>query len=378
MPIRILVARTSAEKDLVFRLRHQVFVEQEGRFANPSTRLFDRFDCLEETLNLLALDGETPVAAMRVVLDNAVGLPADEMYDFSAVRAGKEGRWCTCGWLCALQSHRAHPGIVSGLFKLAVRKVRQAGNRQMIMTVHPPTLKMFSFFGVRPVGDVFQSEGLGVPVLPCWVDTEAMSIGAREMFEDPANLLLDDSDERRIYTRDEVVFRQGDPPGEAMFVMRGSVRVHRNPGGQDLLFGQGHLLGEIATFDGGPRVATVLAWSREVDVMVWRRETFLRQVSADPERALGVMKLLASRLRRTVGGPFVNPPASLLARVVLDASRRGERAVSPDWLARQCGVWLPDLEGVLADWTSRGWVRRDDEGLLSVVSVDGLAASTTD
>src|SRR5262249_7293735 len=45
MTLRVRVAQTTAELDAVFRLRHQVFVEEEGYMPpRPDRRIADRFD----------------------------------------------------------------------------------------------------------------------------------------------------------------------------------------------------------------------------------------------------------------------------------------------------------------------------------------------
>ena len=83
MAIRLRLARSSQEKDLVYQLRHRVFVEEERRFSHHSSRVVDRFDCLDETLNILAYDDDLPdpLASLRLTLENPVGLPAAEVYD---------------------------------------------------------------------------------------------------------------------------------------------------------------------------------------------------------------------------------------------------------------------------------------------------------
>ena len=170
MPIRIVVARGLKDKDTVYRLRHQVFIEEEQRFDHPEDRLFDRFDCLDETLNLLAYHGTTPVATMRLTLANPVGLPCSEFFDFGPAVKALDGGVAAIGWLCCLQQYRRHPGLIAGMFKLCVRKIRQGGNRHMISTVHPPVVPLLRNFGAKPVGEVFVAKGLNVPMQPVHCD----------------------------------------------------------------------------------------------------------------------------------------------------------------------------------------------------------------
>lgn len=372
--IRIIIARSSSERDAVLRLRHQVFVGQEARFTHPSSCVVDRYDCLNETFSILAYDGAKPVATFRITLDNPVGLPAAEVFDFRPVMSGTQGKWCSGGWLASLRSHRHHPGLVLGMFKLATRKIRQADNRHVIATVHPPILSMLQPLGFRAAGEVFQAPELGVPMLPCYVDTHAFPPGAREAFEDPERLILDDSDERRIYQRDETIFHEGEPGDTAFVVMRGSVRAlapSRTPEAREILFGQGQLVGEVSLLDGGPRTSTVVAHSSQADVMVWHRDAFLEQLRCDRGRAIALCVQLASRLRCNIEGTMAAPPSKLLARVLLDASRRGEQPVSADWLSRQCGVWIQDIAHIVSGWAERGLLR-DDGGRILVLAPDAL------
>ncbi len=88
MSFRIVKVKTSEEIDQVLRLRHRVFVEEEGLLeANEDRRIFDRYDAYPSTNMYAAMvDGEM-IGSVRVTLDSQVGVPADKYF---AYRAGEQ------------------------------------------------------------------------------------------------------------------------------------------------------------------------------------------------------------------------------------------------------------------------------------------------
>lgn len=376
MAIRITVARSSAEKDVVFRLRHHLAVTADSAREAPSGRLVDRFDCVNEAMSFLAWQGSVPSATLRVIPDNPVGLPTEELFDFSAARAERTGAWASWDWPDAGWTSVPHMGTFMGLIKLAVRRLRRARVRYVQLLLTEPARQILSRLGATPVGAPL--DDVSPPLVPCVIDLEDFPSGVREDFEDPTNLMLDDSDERVIYEQGEILCREGDEADTALFVMRGSVRVLPRSGqpGPDILFGQGHLLGEVALLDGGTRTSSVVAWSPEVDVMVWHREKFIDQLVHSRERAFELCQLLASRMRQNIDGARLNTPSVLLAQVLLDASRGGTRPVNVEWLARQCGVWGGDLREVVQDWVDMGWIDLQGPQDLVVLAPARLAAFT--
>ena len=87
MSVRIKIANNACELDDVFRLRHMVYVKQEGVFQGAEEgRVFDRFDVQPPVANLIAYDGVKAIGTLRINLDTGTDLPADELYDFSEYR----------------------------------------------------------------------------------------------------------------------------------------------------------------------------------------------------------------------------------------------------------------------------------------------------
>ena len=86
MSIRIKVANTAKELDDVFKLRHEVYIQERGKFSSDksdSLRIVDHFDTLPDVANIVAYEGGKAIATMRVNKDSLIGLPAEKYFDFS-------------------------------------------------------------------------------------------------------------------------------------------------------------------------------------------------------------------------------------------------------------------------------------------------------
>lgn len=382
MPIRLKIARSTSEKAQIYRFRHQVFVAEEQRFQVTGNHITDQYDSFAETINVLAFDGSRPIGSIRVIMENDVGFPADDFYDFRHFRRTLAGPCACIGWLCCARQYRRHPGLVVGLIKMCFREMRKKGARHVLATLHPPVMPMLErIVAARAIGPEFHCEGLQVAMLPVHVDLHHLPPGSRETFDDPSEMILSDSNERRIYRRGEVLVRKGDRGDEAFLVMRGSVRVvdddaaSDRPSGDSPMFGPGQIFGELSLLDGGPRTSTVVAHSAEADVMVWTREELLRQLQSERDSVLRILELLGSRLRHQIEGRQEDPPVALAARILVDSSRHGALPVDRQWLSRQCGIGGSAFQDIVAAWERARWITSDpDKGSLAVNDREGLMA----
>jgi CRP/FNR family cyclic AMP-dependent transcriptional regulator len=104
------------------------------------------------------------------------------------------------------------------------------------------------------------------------------------------------------YSKDEIIFRQGDHSRELYLVMRGKVRIFRiSPSGAETtiaIYSTGSVMGEFALVDSEPRSATGKA-IEVADLLVMSHDKFLRHMRDMPDLALEMTKLLASRARWT-------------------------------------------------------------------------------
>ena len=376
------VAGTADDLDQVFRLRRDVFVEEEKRLEHEDPRLFDVYDTLPQSVIVMAEEGGRAVGTMRIVADNPIGLPALDHFDFRPLMETLTGGFVSMGWFCAAKEQRKHPGLVFGLLKLAVRESRRLGCRHVIAPLHPGIFPLLQRVGAVAVAPEFFDEELGVPVVPIHVDMDILPPGVRETMTDPLDVVLDESQERRIYRQGDEILKAGDVGDSAFAVMRGSVRVHglrHHEGGErDVLLGPGQIFGELSLLDGGTRTNTITCHSREADVMVWSRNDFLSQISTDPAKATRICAILGSRLRvEDRGGAGTPAGDALVARILLGASNQGQQPVFGGWLASQAALWPEQLQETLRPWAEAGLLGLAEDGHITVLDPGGLGQFKT-
>ena len=107
--------------------------------------------------------------------------------------------------------------------------------------------------------------------------------------------------QRRRYGPREIVVQQADPGGEMFVIIAGHLKaVSAGADGRDSalsIMGPGEVCGEVSLLDGGPRSATVAALDR-CELLIIRRDPFLRFLESSPRTAVELLKVLTGRLRR--------------------------------------------------------------------------------
>jgi len=99
---------------------------------------------------------------------------------------------------------------------------------------------------------------------------------------------------RRFAARSAIV-RKGQR-GETFYVILDGEASLNLPKGRSAKLKSGDFFGELALLDGGPRTATIVADSA-VLTMAIGRSSFLKLVKSDEDLALGLLKVMAARLR---------------------------------------------------------------------------------
>uniref|UniRef100_UPI00356710C5 Crp/Fnr family transcriptional regulator n=1 Tax=Desulfosarcina sp. TaxID=2027861 RepID=UPI00356710C5 len=312
-----------------------------------------------------------------------------EHYDFRPLMQGAAGKFASIGWLCIAERYRRHRGILPALFKMIVRETKKRGVQHLIAPLHPPILPLLERFGAKAVAEAFFSEELQVSMVPIHINYGDLPPGLREFSQDPFQILFEDSNQRRIYRQGETIIEKGKPGTDAFLIMRGAVEVLAHPGVQQTqragvdgvgdgtegnpLLGQGQVFGELSLMDGGPRTATVICHSKEVDLMVWTREQLFQQLGADHQKAIQLCKILASRLRTEVEGYQKNQShEALVATIILDASREANRTVSLKWLASQCGFRGKEMQALMTHWAEDGLVDWEGAETIQVTHIERL------
>jgi CRP/FNR family transcriptional regulator len=105
----------------------------------------------------------------------------------------------------------------------------------------------------------------------------------------------------RAVRRGGTIFREGEPALGLFVITEGRVKLARlSPGGREQVLhveGAGASLGEVPVFDGGGYVATAVALT-EVRVLFVAREALFALCRRRPDVAMGIIAVLARRLRR--------------------------------------------------------------------------------
>jgi CRP/FNR family transcriptional regulator, cyclic AMP receptor protein len=194
----------------------------------------------------------------------------------------------------------------------------------------------------------------------------------------------------RSYAGREVVVNQGEPARALFAIVRGRLKVAScGPDGRDTVLGimaEGEVFGEVALLDGGMRSATCTT-IEPCELLVIERTQFMELLENSPGIAVGLLHVLAGRLRRlsqrSEDAAFLDVP-SRLARSLLDlATRFGERRRAPAsgiFIALKLSQQeLGDLVGAtresvnkhLSDWTRRGYVEIQG-GRMVIADIDSV------
>lgn len=152
------------------------------------------------------------------------------------------------------------------------------------------------------------------------------------------------------------------------------------------LIDPGDVFGEIALLDGRPRTATVIASKPSKLASIARRD-LLRLMRATPDIALGLLAVMASRLRATTEQfeetSFLLLPARLARRVLALADVYGEEdratggvkiRISQEELGQLVATSRVSVNQQLKAWEADGIVKTS-RGALTVLDRAGLQAA---
>lgn len=318
MGIRLRLAETGKELDDVFWIRRQVYTVEEGKFSGTTAGgdfMVDRFDAHPRCANLIAYDGDEPIATIRVNLDTGSGLPPERLYDFSAEKERIARTWqlqnsqqpvfSSAGMLAVRRGWRRRRDVVRALFKLAATVCRSWGGTHAIVAVNHENETMYRRMGFTAVGERTWIEDIGnhiVPMVSTFSDLFERTVGPR--LDDIALLRCFASHFQRIVFRaGESIFREFDDADECYVIDVGSVKITANAAedGRELVFavlGPGELFGEMALIDAKTRSANATAVS-DTELIVLRREDFMDGLRQNPDRVGIVLGFISDRLRRT-------------------------------------------------------------------------------
>jgi CRP/FNR family transcriptional regulator, cyclic AMP receptor protein len=99
----------------------------------------------------------------------------------------------------------------------------------------------------------------------------------------------------------DTILREGEEGDTAFFIVSGAVDVAVGRGANPKIVGRlatGEVFGEMSLIDPGPRSATVIA-ACDTECLAASYHDFVAAIEENPERAVGFMKTLVRRLRKT-------------------------------------------------------------------------------
>jgi len=228
MGVRIKIARTIREIDELFRLRHRVFVEEEGYFVpRPEVRVADRFDAYPTTTNLVALVDGRVVGAVRVVAHSEAGLPTDEFFDSRQLVPDGIAGLCSGSMLCVERGQRETPRLVFALLGMAYHWARCNGMTHMLGAVNPDVESFFIRAGGRRIAEPVRNVDLGLAAVPMVIDLDELPGGFPAFLEHQRSAPYPENFDREFLEQGQILSRASETARFAYLVLDGRVAVER-------------------------------------------------------------------------------------------------------------------------------------------------------
>ena len=349
MSIRLKVAKTAKELDDVFRLRHEVFIQERGKYSSSSLdypRVVDHFDTMPDVANIVAYEGSKAIATIRVNRDSQIGLPAEEYFDFSDIRShlkqkyldskGQGPNIVSASMLAIHKDWRNKKNVIFSLFKTAAGVMYSWDATHVVAAISEETLSLYGRFGFEVIDDPMWNESVGdtlVPILAPFNKVFDWTFGS--INTKVSHFWLDNfcsEFERLILSPGEVIFSQYEPARHAYAVDNGWVSIsRRDPESNEMVLAnlsKGALFGEVAIFNGESRDATATALMN-TELIVIERSHMLDIIRQNPDKLDQLLGHFARRIRETDNLAMVLAFAPQTSRVEVALSRLWHSAI-PD------------------------------------------------
>ncbi|MGN7612386.1 N-acyl amino acid synthase FeeM domain-containing protein [Magnetococcales bacterium HHB-1] len=302
MSIRIKMAETSLERDLCFKLRHKVFVEEDAKFQpSPDGRMIDRFDTYHSTYIFMAYIDNQIVGTVRLNKDDPdLGFPADGYYDFRNNLPPDATSLVSVGMLCVDSSNRGSLKIIYNLLMVIVYWSIANDMSHAVIPINPRLKTLMRRMGFKTL-----EEGDGiVKALHGGLDIIPMILRFKEVsdrfltFVDHQNVgQFIENFHREFYHKGERIISAGDTANDAYFLVEGSVQVSRGDGDDEKALAtieEGEIFGEIGLLCNVKRTAHVTAKTNVV-VMRIGHTTLCQEMTRGPEHAKALLNMVGSR-----------------------------------------------------------------------------------
>ncbi len=193
------------------------------------------------------------------------------------------------------------------------------------------------------------------------------------------------------YTRDEIIFRQGDDSREVYLVLKGKVRIYKiSPSGDEtsiVIFFDHDVLGEMAALDNQTRSATAKAIG-STTLLTMSQAQFLHHLRTMPLLSLNLARVLSLKLRWT--SAYAESVAQfdaagrLLHILLHHNSRYGQEleagrkyvvdlSLNQSDLASMVGARREWVNRLLSDWRKRGLLEFDN-GVITILDLSRVEA----
>lgn len=151
----------------------------------------------------------------------------------------------------------------------------------------------------------------------------------------------------KSYSRNEVIFRQGDDAREMFDILSGSVGVYVNYGTENetrlTVLKQGDFLGEMGLIENYPRSATAVAMEDGTTLQVIDDAEFSSYFQGQPERLLEIMRQISARVRERTE----DYKAACLIRDEMIGSNPEKRSKTlSEKIKSMLGIWDSELKNV--------------------------------
>lgn len=298
MALRIKRADTTDELDGLFRVRHEVFVEEKS-YSQPTSdrRLVDRFDAFPSTANVIALDGDTVVGGVRFMSVPASGGPHSPYYDF-APHLPPGARVGNGSMLVMKPQFRTVRGATFTMLGMGYQWALAQKMTHVVGLAAPEAEPLFLKMGYEAVAARIPFDGAGETALPVMLDVERLADPFREFARRHSAEFLLESPVRQFSPAGETVVERGAKDDAVFVIVSGKATVRGANGREVDRLGPGDLFGEIALLAELPRTADVVA-ETDLELVVVDRERFYASITNRPEIAISLLRIIALRLGRT-------------------------------------------------------------------------------
>ncbi|MCB1744347.1 MAG: cyclic nucleotide-binding domain-containing protein [Gammaproteobacteria bacterium] len=244
---------------------------------------------------------------MRLLAETTQGMPVDRLYDFGAFRRlavevdGVRPFFGSAGMLAVRGPWRRKRFVIRAMCKMAAAVCRRVGVTHILVAVNHSTASMYRRFGFEALAEPYWVEQIGNHVVPLATTTETFLEWAFAGTSETPLHGFEDSFERVFVSAGERVFSQGERGRHAFVVESGGISIRcATPTGSEMTLThlqRGDMFGELALLDNKPRSASAIA-EADTELVSLDRESFSRQISEKPDIAMGLLRLLAGRLRQ--------------------------------------------------------------------------------